>query len=516
LLLVRASARQREIAIRRSVGATRRQIISQLLSESILLALLGCVLGIFLSLAITRGILHMLPPDVTGGWITSGFNWPVIGFTLLVSVIAGLAFGILPAWQVSAENAASTLKDQGRQTASGMAQTQWRRALIVLEIALCVVLLAGAGLLTKSFGKLLHHNPGFHTENLETFTIDPGLDRYTTAQALNLYNQVEQRLAALPGTTAVSFCQLGPYSNDNSSTNVSVEGYHAGEDENMNAGTNLVAPGFFRTLGIPLLAGREFTAADVPNAQKTAVVNEAFVKRFIRGREAVGAEMEVGAGKKLDIQIVGVVPDAQLGSLREAPKPFYYLPFLQPAQLSAPASRAVFLVRTRGDDASLPAAIHQIVNSLDHSLPVTGMDKVQVQIQNSVYRDRAVAVLTSTSGLLALLLASLGLYGVVAYSVSRRTTEIGIRMALGAQRQSIFALILREVVWMIAAGAVIGVIAGLTLTRTLASQLFAVQPTDGAVFTGAVAVLFVVALLAGAIPTLRAARVDPIRALRYD
>ncbi len=283
----------------------------------------------------------------------------------------------------------------------------------------------------------------------------------------------------------------------------------------MDAGTNLVAPGFFRTLGIPLLAGREFTAADVPNAQKTAVVNEAFVKRFIRGREAVGSMMEVGGGKKLDIQIVGVVPNAQLGSLREAPKPFYYLPFLQPAQPNAPAPQAVFLVRTRDEDASLPAAIHQIVNSLDHSLPVTAMDKVQVQIQNSVYRDRAVAVLTSTSGLLALLLASLGLYGVVAYSVSRRTAEIGIRMALGARRQSIFALILREVIWMIVAGAAIGVVAGLALTRALASQLFGVQPADSAVFTGAVAVLFAVALLAGAIPTLRAARVDPMRALRY-
>ncbi|MBV9499729.1 MAG: FtsX-like permease family protein, partial [Acidobacteriaceae bacterium] len=516
LLMVRASARQREIAIRRSVGATRRQIVLQLLSESVLLALIGSVLGIFLSLALTRGILHMLPPDAGGGWITSGLNWPVIGTTLLVSAVAGLAFGLFPAWQVSAENAASTLKDQGRQAVSGAAQTQWRRALIVFEIALCVVLLAGAGLFTKSFVKLLHHNPGFHTENLETFTVDPALSRYTTAQALNLYSQIEQRLAGLPGTTAVSFCHLGPYSGDDSSTNVSVEGYHAREDENMDAGRNLVAPGFFRTIGIRLLSGREFTAADVPNAQKTAIVNEAFVKRFIRGRDAVGTNMSIGGGKKLDIEIVGVVPDAQLGSLRDTPKPFYYLPFLQPDQLSAPAPQAVFLVRTRNDDASLPAAIRQIVNSLDRSLPVTSMEKVQVRIQNSVYRDRAVAVLTSTSGFLALLLASLGLYGVVAYSVSRRTAEIGIRMALGARRESIFALILLEVMWMIAAGVAIGVIAGLGLTRALASQLFGVAPADISVFAGAVAVLFAVALLAGAIPTLRAARVDPMSALRYD
>jgi ABC-type antimicrobial peptide transport system permease subunit len=226
--------------------------------------------------------------------------------------------------------------------------------------------------------------------------------------------------------------------------------------------------------------------------------------------------MEVGAGRKLDIQIVGVVPNAQLGSLREIPKPFYYLPFLQPGNLNAPAPQAVFLVRTRTGDNALPGAIHQIMNSLDRSLAITNMDKVQLIIQNSVYRDRAVALLTSTSGVLALLLASLGLYGVVAYSVSRRTAEIGIRMALGARRESIFRLILLEVVWMIVAGVAIGVIAGLELTRALASQLFGVAPADVSVFTGAVVVLFAVALLAGAIPTLRAARVDPMTALRYD
>ncbi len=516
LLMVRASARQREIAIRRSVGATRLQVVSQLFSESILLALFGGLLGALLSLALTRGILHMVPPNVAGGWVGMSFDWRIFAFTLAVSVVSGLVFGVLPAWQVSGETAASALRDQTRSVASGSSQTRWRKALVILQIAMCVVLLAGAGLFTKSLGKLLHHNPGFHPENVWMFTLDPGLNRYTTGQATNLYAQVHDRLSQLPGVTAVSFCEWGPYSNSDSSTNVSVQGYTPTEDENMDSGLNVVAPVFFQTLGIPLREGREFTSADRLNAQKTAVVNEAFVKRFVRGRDPVGLHMARGSGVPLDVQIVGVVSNAQLGSLRETAKPFYWLPFLQSAQPNDPALQAVFLIRTRSDDAALPSAIRRVVGSLDGTLPITAMERMQVQIQNSVYQDRAVAVLTSASGLLALLLASLGLYGVIAYAVSRRTAEIGLRMALGASKRSIVSLVLREVLWMVAAGAVIGVVVGLALSRAIASQLFGVQAMDAAIFASAVGVLVLVAVGAGAAPTLRAARIDPMNALRYD
>ncbi len=516
LLMVRASARQREIAIRRSVGATRLQVISQLFSESILLALFGGLLGALLSVALTRGILHMLPPNVAGGWVGMSFDWRIFAFTLAVSVVSGLAFGVLPAWQVSGETAASALKDQARSVASGSSQARWRKGLVVLQIAMCVVLLAGAGLFTKSLGKLLHHNPGFHAENVSMFTLDPGLNRYTTGQATNLYSQIHDRLSALPGVTAVSFCEWGPYSSSDSSTNVTVQGYTPTEDENMDSGINVVASEFFHTLGIPLIEGREFTGADTLNAQKTVVVNEAFVKRFVGGRDPVGLHMARGAGVPLDLQIVGVVPNVQLGSLREKAKPFYWLPFLQSAQPNDPALQAVFLIRTHSEEAALPPAIRKIVGSLDGTLPITAMERMQVQIQNSVYQDRAVALLTSATGLLALLLASLGLYGVIAYAVSRRTAEIGLRMALGANKRSIVSLVLKEVLWMVAAGAVIGVVAGLALSRAIASQLFGVQAMDTAIFAGAVGVLVIVAFAAGAAPTLRAARIDPMTALRYD
>jgi len=517
LLLVRASARQREIAIRTSVGANRRQIVSQLLAESILLALLGGALGILLSLALTGGILHMVPRGETSGWVGSSFNWTILAFTLAVSLAAGFAFGLLPAWQAGSETG-SALRDQTHQVASGFSQIRLRRALVTSEIALCVVLLAGAGLFMKSFGKLLHHNPGFHTENLLTFTLDPALNRYGTAQALNLYAQVEQRLSTTPGVSAVSFCQYGPYSNSDSSSNISIENYHQTEDEDMNSRTSLAAPGFFHTLGIPVIAGREFTSADGSNSQKVVIVNQAFVKRFVRGRDAVGMYMSPGAGKnlKLDKQIVGVVADAQFANLRRNAEPFYFLPFSQTGKASDPAPQAFFLVRTRSAEPALPSAVRRMVASLDRALPVTGMQQMRVQIENSIFQDRAVAVLITASSVLALLLASLGLYGIVAYGVSRRTAEIGIRMALGANRQSIVALVLRELFLMVSVGAVIGVLVALALTRAVASQLFGVEANDPAIFAGALGVLIIVALMAGAGPSLRAAHIDPMRALRYD
>jgi predicted permease len=518
LLMVRGSARRHEIAIRRSVGATRRQIIAQLLSESILLALLGGGVGIFLSLALTAGVLRMVPPEITQGWVGSRFDWPVLAFTLSVAVVAGVSFGILPAWQVSGETA-SVLRDQSHQLATGSTQTRWRRTLVISEIALCLVLLAGAGLFTKSLFKLLRHNPGFHSENLLTFMLNPGLNGYQLPQALNLYGEVQQRLSAKPGVIAVSFCQYSPFSKSNSSSNISIDGYHPTQDEDMNSGDSLAGPDFFRTLGIPLLQGREFTWADGLSTQKVVVVNQAFVRRFLRGREPLGVHMSPGAGSsvKLDRQIVGVVADAQFGNLREPARPYYFLPYAQArAPISDPAPQAAFLVRTHRAEPALPSIVRNVVASLDHGLPVSKLASMQVQISNSVFQDRAVAVLAGAGGFLALLLASLGLYGVVAYSVNRRISEIGVRMALGADRRSILSLVLREVLWMISAGAVLGLAAAVALSRAIQSQLFGVQAADASVLAGSAVVLSIVALLAGAVPSLRAARVDPIRALRHE
>lgn len=516
LFMVRAAGRQREIALRRAVGASRAQIVWQLLAESALLVFFGSVIGVLLSLGLTQSIVHMLPPDVAGGWVESTLNWRVLLFTVAVSCFSGIAFGVFPAWHVSAENASSALKDHARQASLG--EARWRKAFVIVEIALCVVLLAGAGLFLKSFTKLLRHNPGFHPENLLTFTVNPGLNGETMAQEMNLFGRVRERLSHLPGVRSVSFCQFGPFSNANASTNVSVEGYVASEDENTDARVNAAAPGYFRTIGVPLVRGREFSEADAPTTQKVAIVNQAFVKRFLRGGDALGIHMTKGAGNKIKLNtlIVGVVPDMQTASLREGPEPAYYIAYAQSAKPTEVAQEGVFMVRTQSDDAALPTAVRQIVRSLDSSLPVTRMEQMRVQIQNSVYQDRAIAILTSASGVLALLFASLALYGVVAYAVTRRTAEIGIRMALGADRRSVVSLVLSEVLWLVSAGAAIGVTAGLTLSRAVASELFGVQGMDAGIFAGAVVLLGAVALAAGANPTLRATRIDPMQALRTE
>ncbi len=516
LFMVRAAARQREISVRRAVGATRAQIVWQLLAESVLLAFLGSILGVLLSLALTRSIVHMLPADAAGGWVGSTLNWQILGFTLVTSCLSGIAFGVFPAWHVSSESASSALKDHARQATLG--EARWRKAFVIFEIALCVLLLAGAGLFMKSFANLLQHNPGFHPENLLTFTINPGLKSETMAQGMSLFAQLRERVSQLPGVRAVSFCRYGPFSNEDSSTNVTVEGYKAGEDENTDARINAAAPGYLQTIGIPLLRGREFTPTDTLGNQKVAIVNRAFERRFLNGRDAVGIHMTQGAGSKirLDTLIVGVIPDAQMSSLREIPEPYYYVPYAQSAKPGDVAREAVFVVRTWSNDAALPLAVRQLVHSLDSSLPVTNMQQMEVQIQDSVYRDRAVAVLTSASGALALLFASLALYGVVAYAVTRRTPEIGIRMALGANRGSVVSLVLSEVLWMVSIGAVIGVTAGLLMSRMIASQLFGVEAMDTGIFVGAVALLAAVALAAGASPTLRATRIDPMQALRTE
>jgi predicted permease len=423
---------------------------------------------------------------------------------------------VFPAWHVSAESASSVLKDHARQ--ANLAEARWRKAFVIFEIALCVLLLAGAGLFTKSFTKLLHHSPGFHPENLLTFTLNPGLSGETMAQEMNLFAQVRERVSQLPGVKAVSFCQYGPFSNDDSSTNVTVEGYKAGEDENTDARINAAAPAYFQTIGVPLLRGREFSAADTLATQKVAIVNQAFVKRFIHGRDGVGVHMAKGAGTKirLDTLIVGVIPNAQVSSLREIPQPSYYVPYAQSEKPGEVAQQAVFLIRMWSDDAGLPVAVRRLMHSLDSSLPVTNMQQMEVQIENSVYQDRAVAVLTSASGVLALLFASLALYGVVAYAVTRRTPEIGIRMALGADRGSVLYLVLREILWMVSIGATIGVTAGLVMSRAIASQLFGVEPMDAGIFAAAVALLVAVALAAGANPAIRATRIDPMQALRTE
>ena len=389
---------------------------------------------------------------------------------MAVSVVSALLFGIVPAWHASAEDASTALKDQARSVASSSGEARWRRVFVVVEIALCVILLAGAGLFGKSLSKLLNHNPGFHTENLLTFTLEPGLHGYTAARAESLYREMAERLAHSPGVRSASYSAFAPFSNNEAGTTVTVEGYRATEDEKTDAGLNSVAPDYFRTLGESLLSGREFDERDTAASPKVAVVNQAFARRFAHGHNPVGLHMAQGGGDvPLNVQIVGLVSDAQLSNLRQPAKPMYFMPFSQSAKPTEPALPAGFLIRSCTVDRALPSAIRELVRASDASLPVTNMDRVEVQIENSVYQDRALAILTEAAGVVALLLASLGLYGVIAYAIGRRTAEIGIRMALGADRTSVVVLVLKEMFGTVAAGILVGVIGAFALTHAIAS-----------------------------------------------
>ena len=355
-----------------------------------------------------------------------------------------------------------------------------------------------------------------------TTAIQPGvavpisLGGYDGERGLSLYRELSQRLVALPGVQDVSYAEAAPLSHSESSTNVTVEGYKPGSDEDMNADTNTIGPRYFRTRGTPLLAGREFDERDRAGAPKVTIVNQAFVRRFFGRGSAVGKKMEIGAGGPLDVEIVGVVADAQNLNLREAVKPTYYIPYAQSSRPVARMRGATFLVRASTGLDALPAAARAAVARLDASLPVFGVRTMEIKVQDSIYTDRLIAALAAAFGLLALVLTAVGLYGVIAYLVSRRTAEIGIRMVLGAEPRTILSMILGEVGIVVAAGAVAGVVGAAAAGRGIESQLFGVPGLDPLVLTFAPALLAAVALAAASIPALRAARVQPLDALRHE
>jgi predicted permease len=515
LLLARGVNRSRDTAIRLALGAGRSRIISMLLAESLLVAAGGALVGIALTPVLTAGVLQLLPVDEAAGWLSNGVSFPVLAFCTLLMVVTGVISGLAPAWQSARTNEGSVLGDRSGASGSGHISPRVRQSLIIGQLALSLVLLSAAGLFGKSLVNLMKHNPGFRAENVLTFSVDAGEGGYKVDRGVALYDEILKRLAAQPGVESASLADIAPLSHSNSSSNVSVEGYTETDGEDMNADINSVGAGYFRTLGTPLVAGREFDEHDVVGATKVAIVNQAFVKRFIKGRDPISLRMERGAGRPLDLQIVGVVQDIQTMTLRDAVKPAFYLPYGQ-SKVGASSFKATFLVRAPGNPAALTSAARSIVAQLDRNLPVFSVANMQTRINDSVYTDRLLAALTTAFGTLALILTAVGLYGVIAYVVGRRTAEIGIRMALGATGNDVMALVLREVGLL----ALLGVAAGLALAfgaaRAVQSQLFGLDGLDPLILTMTVLLLALVSLGAGAIPALRAARIQPLVALRSE
>ena len=513
LLLARAASRRREMAIRLALGAGRQALLRQLLTESLVVALAGGLLGLLVSVWLTSELLRVLPVDMTSGWITANIDTPLLLFTLALSVLTGLLFGLAPALQAGRGEVASELREQPAALASARGGARFRRTLVVVQLALSLLLLVGAGLFARSLSNLLHVNPGFRTQRLLTFSIDPRLNGYSEQRGLAFIRDLQERLARLPGVASVAAADPGPLTNSNRGSNITVAGYQAREDEDMTVSRHAVTPGYFHTMGVPVLRGREITDGDLTSPDKAVVVNEAFVRRFFGARNPLGVRMMFGASNhpKLDREIVGVVEDFKHNSLREKPQPAVFA-----AYTNEGLNRMDFYVRGERDIASLGGQVRASVQQMDASLPVFDLHPVEVQVENSLLVDRLIAILSCAFGLLATLLAAIGLYGVVAYTVARRTAEIGIRVALGAVPRDVLWLVMKDVATLAALGLAIGLPAALVLARLVQSQLFGLQARDPLIFTAASLALVLVAVFSGIIPSSRAARIDPVDALRHE
>jgi predicted permease len=514
LLLARAASRRREMAIRLALGAGRGSLARQLLIESLVIALAGGLLGLLVSVWTTSALLHILPADATGGWIAAAIDLRTLAFTLALATFTGLLFGMAPAMQAGRAELASTLREQRASLAAAGGGARIRRVLVVAQLALSLLLLVGAGLFARSLFNLQRVDPGFRTERLLTFAIDPSLNGYTKERGFALFHDLQERLARLPGVAAAGAASPGPLTHSNRGSNITVEGYQAREDEDMDVSRHAVGPGYFRALGTPVVRGREITERDLASPDKVVVVNEAFVRRYFGGANPLGRHMMFGASNTRlpDREIVGVVHDFKHGSLREKPKPAVYSTYTNEETLG----RLEFYVRGDRDTAALGAQIRRLVQQMDAGLPVFDMQPVGIQVAESIDVDRLIAILSCAFGVLATLLAGIGLYGVVAYTVARRTAEIGIRVALGAVPRDVLWLMMKDVGTLAICGLAIGLPVALALGRLVESQLFGMKAADPAIYAGASIALVLVAALSGLIPSSRAARIDPIDALRHE
>ncbi|MBL8213015.1 MAG: ABC transporter permease [Bryobacterales bacterium] len=511
LLLARSAVRRKEIAIRLSIGANRWQLIRQLLVEACVLSMAGGLLGILVS-QWTLDLLLAGIPDVAGTqYFNSDLSPHVLLYSFCASILTGLAFGIFPALQATRTDVSPSLKDQGEIIAVSGAAKYFRSAMVVGQIAMSLVLLITSGLLTLSLWRITNIDVGIRTDRLLTFSLNPALSGYTPQRTLQFFEQLENRLSAIPGVQMVGGSTVSFLAGDNWGTNVSVEGYRAGPDTDTHSSLAEIGPTTLATLGIPLLNGREFTPQDAIGAPKVAIVNQTFVKRFLEGRNPLGARFALGRAAKLDIEIVGLIKDAGYASVQDKPKPVFYLPYRQNDR----AESLNYYVRTTLQPEQMLSILRREIAALDPTIPVSPIRTMQSQIDQNLFGERIMSFASISFGALATLLAAIGLYGVLAYTVARRTREIGIRIALGARAGDVRFLVMRDVAMFAAIGVPLGLAGGLGIARMLASMLFNVTTYDPFVIGSAVACIVFVAAVAGYLPARRATKIDPQIALRY-
>jgi putative ABC transport system permease protein len=512
LLLVRAAGRLREMSVRYALGAKRKRVIQQLLVEGLLLGLTGGALGIILAPPISAVLIKMI-------WGGRGMELPlssrtdlrILAFNFALAVSASLLFSLAPAVQFWRPNLGPALK---QQVIAGGGPLRFRRIAVGVQVGLSLLLLVGAGLFTRTLHNLKSLDVGFATDHLVTFNIDPSLAGYQPAQNLEVDSRVLRTLAALPGVRSVAGTNDSELANDNWSNNITLAGYTAKENEDMNVEHPKVSPGYFSDMGMRLLAGREFTDADRAGTQKVAVVNESFARHFFGDpHHALEHYLTDGAGDvKPDIEIVGVVKDAKHTGVRREVTRTVFTPYLQDADPGG----MTFYVRTWQSPQSAEATIRSAMQRLDSKLVLDTFRTMEEQIDDNLTAERVIALLAASFGILAALMAAIGLYGVLAYSTAQRTSEIGIRMALGASRASVVRVVLIEVLWLTGIAIAVALPASLVLGMAVRSQLFGISSSDPLTLSLATLVVVVVAIASALLPARRAAQVDPIRALRYE
>jgi predicted permease len=512
LILARSASRRRELAVRLALGAGRGTLVRQQLVESVVLSAAGGLAGIVVAMLCGRGVMAMLPASEGVNSISLVPDARVLLFALGVSIVTAILFGLGPALSAGRGAVVTALKDEGGAVMSGKGQMRVRKGLVVAQVALSMLLVAAGGLFARSLQNLRQFDPGFASDGLVTFTVEPSLNGYSQPRIKDLLARIREGASRVPGVRSASMAVVPIMANSVWQSTVAVEGYQPAEGENMNPEVNAVGPGYFQTLGIQMLMGRDFDERDRDGTPRVAIVNETFARYFFKGDNAVGRRFGIGREAAGSIEIVGVVRNAKTTAVKDETPRVVYMPLMQEEQLDG----AAFYVRTSSEAAMPGQAIRDLVRGIDPTLPIFDLQTMEARMSDSLFADRLLATLSTAFALLATLLAAVGLYGVMSYNVARRRKEIGVRMALGASAGQVQRMVLAEISAMAGIGIVIGLGAALGLGTLVRSALFGMSPMDPLALSGAVALLTAVILVAGWLPARRAARVEPLRALRTE
>jgi predicted permease len=511
LLIARGFMRQREIAVRLSLGASRGRLVRQLLVESLVLSIAGGLVGILLSVVLTQALLALVPSEGRPLLISPRPDLRILLFAMGLTFATAIIFGLLPALRASRPDPWVTLKDTVGSIAGTGGSLFLRKGLVTAQVALSFLLLFGAGLFVRSLQNLRTTDTGVALDNLVTFQLSPMLSGYDAPRTVQFYTQLLERLRSSPGVVSAGLAGVPILSGNEWDSSMSVEGHRAADGEDMQAFMNSLSPGYFETMKIPLLEGRDFTIMDQKENATVAIVNRRFAQHFFKGKSAVGKRLGWGnrPDTKLTIEIVGVVADSLYEGPREGVRRQVFVP-------NWGNQSAAFYVRTHTASSGAYSLIRNEVRQLDSGMPVYALKTLQGQLDETLLTDRLVALLSAGFGLLATVLASVGLYGVMAFVVARRRKELGIRLALGAQPGFVIWLVMREVLLLLVIGLAVGIPSAMALGRLVSTQLYGIQPYDPGIAVGTMLLLTVVSAAAGLIPAHRASRIDPILALRYE